>query len=88
MIINHWLMLLVNFNLKHMSNKILIPIFLVLIFSLVYNFIKIDTRMNLFKPQNSIYLLGIAASLSGIIFSIVIFRMNSIRKKLKNLKKQ
>ncbi len=69
-----------------MKNKFVIPLLLVLIFSLIYNIIKIDSRMGFLKNENGIYLMGATASLTGIIFCIVIFRLNLLKKMVEETK--
>ena len=61
-----------------MSNKLLIPFVLLLLGSLVYNFVKIDSRMDVLKNENGYHSMGVVISIVGIIFCVVVFRFNSI----------
>ena len=63
-----------------MANKFLIPFLLVLIFSLIYNYLKIDQRMGFLKNENGFYSMGAIASITGIIFCVVVYRINSVNK--------
>jgi hypothetical protein len=69
-----------------MSNKFVVLFVLLLIASMIFNYIQIDNRMGLLKAQNSVYLMGMVVSWVGIIFCLVVFRFNSINKIIKNAK--